>query len=40
MPDLGRFWTIPNVFSLLRPILAVVCMLVIFYDGSVIWSLD
>ena len=39
MAGLGRFWTVSNVLSLLRPLLAVWCASVIWTDGPVVWSL-
>lgn len=38
-PDLGKFWTAPNMLSLLRVVLAVPIMYLVLVDGSLLWLL-
>ncbi len=36
-PDLGTFWTLPNVLSLSRLVLVIPITLLLWYDGPLLW---
>jgi CDP-diacylglycerol--glycerol-3-phosphate 3-phosphatidyltransferase len=36
-PDLGRFWTVPNMMSLFRLVLALPIAYLVLIDGSLLW---
>lgn len=38
-PQLGKFWTIPNVLTLLRLVLSVPLAYLVYVDGSIFWIL-